>query len=178
VLGASGTVDGRKVTDKSDTHETSRNLQASTSTCPGCGLVLPAFDGPTHAYIGANASCWALFGELLLRRPGTLATDAYAVQHSGIPERRAIQSVGVHLIGLCLQLEHAANAERHAELLRRVLAQKPNFEWLEPPSPNGSITVVDVLGHDHSVEAWAHDVWQAWATHHPTVRAWLAAALG
>jgi uncharacterized protein DUF5946 len=54
-----------------------------------------------HPYIGAAAACWALFGELSARRSeepasiARLATDTYAVQHPGVPERRAIQSVGL-----------------------------------------------------------------------------------
>jgi len=82
--------------------------------CPGCGLLLPAADGPTHSYIGASAACWALYGQVLAIEAGTyrqpawhrLTVDAYAVQHPGIPERRSIQSVCVHLISLCLMLEH------------------------------------------------------------------------
>jgi len=51
-------------------------------------LELPV-DGPTHAHIGATASCWALYGEVLAREfenPDLfaihqLAVDACAVQH-------------------------------------------------------------------------------------------------
>ena len=32
------------------------------------------------------------------------------VQHPGVPERRAIQSVGVHLVGLCIVLNHSVFA--------------------------------------------------------------------
>ena len=30
------------------------------SPCPGCGVLFPHFEGPTHAYVGASAGCWAL----------------------------------------------------------------------------------------------------------------------
>ena len=83
------------------------------SACPGCGLDLPEHDGPTHAYIGASPACWALYGELLAREYGELryppshrlTVDVYAIQHPGGGERRAIQSVAVHLMALCLVLE-------------------------------------------------------------------------
>ena len=41
-----------------------------------------------------------------LRNPDIhrLSVDTYAVQHPGVPERRSIQSVAVHLMCLCLVL--------------------------------------------------------------------------
>jgi hypothetical protein len=32
--------------------------------------------------------------------------------------------------------------------------------------------------HTAAVEAWARDVWDAWAEHHATVRGWLDGGLG
>lgn len=80
------------------------------SACPGCGLVLPAHDGPRHAYIGASAACWALYGRALerayndpsCREVPQLVVDSYACQHPGEAGRRAAQSVGIHLMTLCL----------------------------------------------------------------------------
>ena len=54
--------------------------------CPDCHALVPDMDGPTHAYIGANAGCWAAWGHLQARAyadPGLaavmpLAVDAYA----------------------------------------------------------------------------------------------------
>jgi hypothetical protein len=162
-------------------------MNEPTSACPGCGLELPDRDGPTHAYIGASPACWALYGELLAREYGELryppshriTVDVYAVQHPGRPERRAIQSVAVHLIALCLVLERGVATVKVRELMNRVLARKPNLEWLEPPEPNGTVTVNDVLAsrdlaeHAASVEGWARDVWEAWTPHHDRVRGWL-----
>jgi hypothetical protein len=156
------------------------------SRCPGCGLVLPERAGPAHAYIGASPECWALYGELLAReysdrdyaRVHQLTVDTYAVQHPGVPERRAIQSVGLHLVTLCLVLEDGADPREGPNVHAR-LARRAPFDWLEPPSPNGRITVADVLEastpseHEQLVEAWARDVWAAWAPHHATVRGWL-----
>ena len=158
--------------------------------CPGCGLDLPASDGPAHAYIGASASCWALYGQLLAREfadPARFAVhqltvDAYAVQHPGVPERRTKQSVGLHLLTLCLVLERGADPADGPRLHQR-FAERPDWAWLDPPRPNGTLTVENVLEaatvaeHHARVRAWAADVWAAWEPHHETVRRWLDAAL-
>jgi uncharacterized protein DUF5946 len=135
--------------------------------------VLPVHDGPTHAYIGASPACWALYGELTASGvDGGLVVDTYAVQHPGGGERRAIQSVALHLMSLCLRLERGAAPERHAELLQRILIRPPRVHWLEPPQPNGTITVADLLA-ELDPEDWARDVWAAWEPHHVTVRRWV-----
>jgi hypothetical protein len=36
----------------------------------GCGALLPDVNGPTHPYLGASASCWAVYGEVLAREYG------------------------------------------------------------------------------------------------------------
>jgi hypothetical protein len=54
-----------------------------------------------------------------------------------------------------------------------------DLHWLDPPRPNGTLTVrgpLDAVGRDDhavAVEAWARDVWAAWEPHHETVRGWL-----
>jgi hypothetical protein len=166
-------------------------MSEATSACPGCGLELPAHDGPSHAYLGASPACWALYGELIAREYGELryppshrlTVDVYAVQHPGRAERRAIQSVAVHLIALCLVLERGVATVKVRGLMDRVLARRPPLEWLEPPEPNGTVTVRDVLAsrdlaeHAANVERWARDVWEAWSSHHERVRAWLERGL-
>ena len=160
-----------------------------TEACPGCGLLLPPGDGPTHPYIGASSACWGLFGELLAREYGPLgyplshrlAVDAYAVQHPGRPEPRSIRSVALHLAGLCLVLEQGVEPRRATRAIRDLLARKPAFAWLEPPRPNGTVTVRDVLSaadfdeHRRRVEQCARDVWEAWSGHHEVVRRWIEA---
>ncbi|MEA2437498.1 MAG: hypothetical protein QOF65_2054 [Thermoleophilaceae bacterium] len=153
--------------------------------CPGCGAVLPEIEGPTHDYIGASAACWARYGELLVREFGELrnpeihrlSVDTYAVQHPGIPERRAIQSVAVHLMGLSLVLERGWPPHRATAHLGR-LVQRARPDWLEPPRPNGTLTVEHPLtdtaqNHADRVREWAENVWQAWSPHHARVNAWL-----
>ena len=161
----------------------------STSVCPGCGLVLPIHTGPTHAYMGASPACWKLYGQAstLSWGPGEglpllrLVTNAYGAQHPGTRQVRSVQSVAVHLMGLCKILERSTQAQylplrgRAHEPVRTTL----DLHWLEPPRPNGTLNVrgpIDATGreeHAASVEAWARDVWAAWAPHHETVRAWL-----
>jgi hypothetical protein len=83
-----------------------------TSACPGCGLVLPVHAGPTHAYMGASPACWRLYGQASTLSWGSaddlplprLVADAYGAQHPGRRQVRAVQSVAVHLMGLCLIL--------------------------------------------------------------------------
>ena len=159
--------------------------------CPGCGVVLPEYNGPTHPYIGANAACWALYGELLAHEYAELGypechrltVDAYAVQHPGRRERRSIQSVGTHLSGLYLVLERGCDGPAATALKNQVVAAKPGFVWLNPPRPEEALTVQDVIemrnemSHCDAVEAWARSVWDAWQLHHQTVRDWVEGAL-
>ena len=157
-----------------------------TRTCPGCALVLPRADGPAHPYFGASPECWALFGAYLVAGGGEAATDVYAVQHPGSAERRAVQSVGAHLMWLCLLLERGARAEAQPAAragaqpaaLRRILAARPGFVHLPPPEPNGGVTVADVLAGRRTSRAWALDVWEAWRPHHAQVRHWVDAVFG
>jgi hypothetical protein len=165
--------------------------QPGTSACPGCGLVQPEHSGPAHPYIGASPACWALYGRLMAREFSDLAlfrvhqmsTDTYAVQHPGSPERRSIQSVALHLMTLCLVVERGADPLDGSRLHNR-MAGRRDFHWLEPPQPNGSITVADVLQakgpaeHRRVVAAWARDVWDAWSPHRQTVLGWIERSLG
>lgn len=167
------------------------------SPCPGCRLVLPERDGPAHPYIGASPACWALYGGLLAREyedpayfaAHRLSTDCYAVQHPGEPGRRSTQSVCVHLVAICLAVERDTDPRHVARVMPRLTRRGGTanaFEprWLEPPRPNGTITVRGVLvagspdEHARLVRAWAEDLWRAWEAHHDTVHAWADAAGG
>jgi hypothetical protein len=118
---------------------------AEETTCPGCGVVLPAGPGlPQHPYIGASPECWAKFGELLAREyehPAyfhvhQVTVDAYAVQHSGKPERRTIQSVALHLMTLAMVLEDGLDP-RQGPWLHKRMVRAEGFERLQPPSNGG-----------------------------------------
>jgi len=156
------------------------------SACRGCGCLLPATDGPTHPYILSSPGCWGAYGEVSARtysdpqRQVTLQVevDAYAVQHPGEPNRRAAQSVGIHLMTLCLVIEQGADP-REGPRLHRQMVERPVFRWLDPPPDRGDVTVLDVhattdaAGHVAAVHDWGRSAWDAWAIHHPTVRTWL-----
>ena len=160
-----------------------RHLEA----CPGCGLDLPHSDGPTHPYIGASAACWALYGHVLNRAYGEpacrevlqLVVDAYACQHPGEPGRRSAQSVGIHLMTLCMVIEDGADPRDGPKLHRRMVT-RPSFTWLPPPPDRGEVTVravvdtTDAAAYVGAVHRWARAVWGAWDPHHGTVRAWIA----
>lgn len=152
--------------------------------------MLPPATGPTHAYIGSSPGCWALFSEVtatgaVATVPGQLVVDTYAVQHPGVPERRAIQSVCAHLVSLCAALERGWPAHRGPDLLRRALARQDAWEWrwLDPPLPVGTLTVHDVMRVDgpartERVRAWSVDVWAAYGVHHALVRSWVDQLVG
>ena len=159
--------------------------------CPGCGLVAPATSGPVHPYVASSAACWAIYGGVLAReyedreygRLHQVTVDAYAVQHPGVPERRTIQSVAIHLITLCLFFEQRLDPKAGPALHKR-LADHSSFQWLKPPSPNGTMTIAEVARasdadeHLRLVDMWARDIWTAWRFHHATVRTWIATKLG
>lgn len=156
---------------------------ADLETCPDCGLTLPAGSGEVHPYLGASASCWALYGEVLAReyadprymKVHRLTVDAYAAQHPGKPERRSIQSVWVHLAGLYLTLERGLRPDFVRRVMESIIERSDTLSWLEPPVAYGS-TVADVVvagdadGHAELVRRWADDVWAAWRNHQGTVR--------
>jgi len=153
--------------------------------CYGCGALVDDTNGATHEYIGAVAGCWAIFGEILAREFNNpsyfysahrLTVDTYAVQHPGVPNRKSTQSVYVHLAGLYLTLEKNVDVQKTPKIMSSLTQQSESFVWLEPPVPNGTITIVDVVKaesaeeHQEVVKHWAKDVWQAWESYHPKIK--------
>jgi hypothetical protein len=153
--------------------------------CPGYGLDL-AENGTPPPERGASGACFTRYGELLARsysipayRPvHQLVVDAYIAQHPAGTTHREIQSVAVCLMTLCLFIEEGVDPQEGPALHKRMATQR--FHWLEPPVLSGLRTVEDVLvagnatDHERLVWAWSRDVWQAWAPHHATIRAWNA----
>ena len=155
--------------------------------CPGCGSTVPEVEEMRRRpYVGSAPGCFLLYSEVLSREYGDirytpahqLTVDAYAVQHPGVPERRAAQSVAIHLVGLCLTLERDRAPLELPRLRQRLAAPKRVFPWLLPPPSLGDITVLDVhvaetpAAHRAAVGRWARSAWDAWVPHHPQVRAW------
>ena len=161
-------------------------MSDAAECCVGCGATVPRSDGPTHEYIGASPGCWSIFGEVTSRDYSEfsaapvhqLVVDSYAAQHPGTPSRRSVQSVAVHLISLCVQLEYGAPPARAREAIIAALAIAYRFVWLDPPARADALTILDVRGarnlheHEKRVRAWAASVWRAWSPHHPAVHAW------
>jgi hypothetical protein len=135
----------------------------------------------------SSPGCWARYGELLARAYAhpeymavhQLSVDTYAVQHPGKPSRQSIQSVALHLLSLHAVLEQSMTRHEAASFLK-ACADKGRFTWLEPPAAHHQITVLHPLratsaaDHATAVLQWANAAWQAWASHHPQVRAWAA----
>jgi hypothetical protein len=153
--------------------------------CLGCGALVPDIDGPAHEYMLSAPGCWSLFNQVAvlqfeigsfdLRR---MAVDAYAVQHPGTTDRRAIQSVAVHLISLYFVLERGLTPTEATDKMRVALTDKSRFVWLASPQSMGEITVVDVVNvtdpieHEVMVKRWARSAWEAWSAHHDQIRKW------
>lgn len=142
--------------------------------------------GTTHPYMLSVAGCWARYGEILaqeysdpaLRTTHRLSVDAYAAQHPGAGDRRAIQSVGLHLARLMVQLDNPLPPRETNEVMLGLSKAKSSIPFLEPPS-YFAITVADVpLNasvdiHIAAVQAWAAETWAAWSNHHEFVRLWV-----
>jgi len=151
--------------------------------CPDCRALVPDVDGPTHAYLGGDAGCWATWGELQARdyvdlaaaAVMPLAIDAYAAQHPGLEGRRQAQSAWVHLVSLCATLERGLSPADGIRLKHEMLRDHPTFPWLEPPADPGPVTVLDAAATNAEelgtvVQRWATSVWGAWAEHHRAIR--------
>lgn len=156
------------------------------SRCVGCGSVLKRLDGPTHKYMASSPACFALFNKLLaceysdisLRRTHRLTVDAFAVQHPGQgQQRKEIQSVGLHLARLHLQLEHLRPPEQANDIMLGLGKHKETLIYLEPPK-EFAMTVADVADfagtplHARKVTEWAQSAWDAWSAHHDYIRRW------
>ncbi|MGH8372953.1 MAG: DUF5946 family protein [Gammaproteobacteria bacterium] len=160
--------------------------------CQGCGGLFPDIEGPSHRYMESCPGCWAAFGEVLAREYSDpaymvvhrLSVDTYAAQHPGRPSRQSIQSVGLHLIRLCLLLEQGTDTSHANEAMLAATKIKHTFKWLEPPTSLGSMTVADVVAattvetHVQGVKTWANVVWQAWSPHHATIHNWISGQFG
>lgn len=153
--------------------------------CPGCGVMVPdlAEQRSRNLYVGAAAGCFAAYADLLGRLLGDaslgearmLSVDTYMAQHPGVPGRQSSQSVWVHLVGLCLSLEHGFDGIASARAKARLAAPDARFSWLEPPARSGALTVFDILAVPANelpaaVRGWADSVWLAWESHRGAIR--------
>jgi hypothetical protein len=158
--------------------------------CMWCKGMFPDEEGSTHDYMESTPGCWAAFGRVLAQEyedqryfgVHRLTVDAYAVQHPGLPSRQSIQSVGVHLVRLCLFLERGLTPDKANDAMLLAAKLKAQYHWLEPPASLGTLTVADVEaakgveGHISLVRSWASQMWDVWSPHRATVRSWANAA--
>ena len=135
--------------------------------CPGCGVLFPPFEGPTHRYVGASAACWALFNwAVMMGGPDTsglvaqlripeyparvpahrsalpldaLFGDAYGVQHHGEDSPQAIQSVAVHLLNLYGIISGKTTRPRWP--IGRAIRTRGVFHKLDPPALGSALTI-------------------------------------
>ena len=154
--------------------------------CPDCGGQFPAVDGPTHAYVGGSAGCWAAFGALGGRElqlgilgPDRLSVHAYMAQHPGDRGRRQAQSVGIHLMVLCAVLERSVSVADAVAAMPAWLDGRPDVPWLPAPTEPYAATIqtlpatADRPALESAVRLWAEAVWTGWSAHHGTIRRWL-----
>lgn len=164
---------------------------SQTIKCFSCKGLAPDVDGPTHAYMLSSPGCWKLYCEILAKEytpenydPNiqSITADTYATQHPGKPERRAIQSVNGHLMSLYVVFEKGLRVqEAHAVLIKAVEDKEfqKQFQWLEPPSFDGTLSVSGVIkARDFErvelVRKWGDSVWHAWKRKHYATIAGLA----
>jgi hypothetical protein len=154
--------------------------EPSFELCPGCGLSLPVVEGSTHAYIGASPPCWALFGQVIAREYSGPAymeahqttVDAYAAQHPGRAEPRAVRSVWGHLSSLYLQFERNVPPNAARQVIPLVTSRWEELGWIEPQAGCDAMTIADVVAatdpseHCSIVERWGRSVWNCWSNHH------------
>jgi hypothetical protein len=154
--------------------------------CPDCGGPFLAIDGPTHAYVGGSAGCWAAFGalgarELQLGISGLhrLSVHAYMAQHPGLQGRRQAQSVGIHLMVLADVLERGSTVAEAVAAMPGWLRGRPSWPWLEPPTRAYDATIqglplaAERPELESEVRRWAEAVWAGWTDQHATIRGWL-----
>lgn len=163
-------------------------IPAFKTKCPGCKVVLPFVEGPQHGYMEGSAACFELFNHLLaceysdptLLPTHRLTVDTYAVQHPGAGKsRKQIQSVGLHLARLGLQLDAPKSPTETNEVMLGLGKFKHTIEYMPPPE-QFTITVADVAPfagtrkHSELVRDWAHATWNDWSDHHSYIREWTA----
>ncbi len=162
-------------------------MEHQTQTrCPGCGALLDEVEGPVHRYMDGSPACFMLFNQILaceysdpaLFPTHRLTVDTYAVQHPGqAKSRQQIQSVGLHLARLGLQLDRPIAPKETNDVMLGLGKHKHTLKYLESPA-RFRITAADVAvfagsaDHSDTVKDWARSTWEDWSDHHDYIRAW------
>lgn len=133
----------------------------------------------------SSPACWSAFGEIIAREYSDLSlmavhrltVDAWAVQHPGNGSRAAVQSVGLHLARLMVQLEQGLSGDAANRAMLSFAKRKSSLPAL-PPRSKYRMTVADVVhstGNSHhqaAVRRWARCVWEDWSDQHDFIRQW------
>lgn len=144
-------------------------------------------DGPTHRYMTATPACYKHFTDILaaeysnalLTPAHRMTVDTYGVQHPGGDQRRQIQSVGLHLARLCMQLDTPMPPRETNDVMLGFSARKSTLIQLEPPK-RFTLTAADIAPfaggpkHMGKIREWARATWHDWAPHHAYIRDWIA----
>lgn len=156
----------------------------SEVTCFGCGALVPNIQGPTHKYMLSSPGCWQIYGQILAKEYDPqqynadihrVTVDTYAVTHPGNNERKAIQSVHVHLVSLFCIYEKAMSGTEATYVLRNLAENKKlaaTFVYLDPPSFQQTLHITDVVKaitveeHRQLVHEWGKSVWDVWKGKH------------
>jgi hypothetical protein len=119
---------------------------SGSTTCPGCGLELPASGWLPDPRRNASPECWRLFGEVqgfelrhleLVRDYHQLAVDVYQAQHAP-PEHGGVPPIGVAyaLVGLHLRWTAGRRVWRSAPRTSGWASRtRPGRAWSHPGRP-------------------------------------------
>ncbi|MEO6457262.1 MAG: DUF5946 family protein [Chloroflexia bacterium] len=158
--------------------------EAKKITCFGCGALVPDIEGPIHAYMLSAPGCWRIYGEILAKEytpeyydadSHRISVDAYAVTHPGRKERKAIQSVNIHLIRLYHTFETNLGGEKLLQVIKKAADDETlhkELVWRTPPMFENTLHVTDVLKakdteeHKKIVRSWGESVWKVWKDKH------------
>ena len=154
--------------------------------CTECGAQVPPEFG----------SCDELFMTLLtqlgMSQPqlpegnplARLFVDTFAMQH---PARscKSAKSYAAHITGLCCGVEYGGSQAVYAALQRWLNGPAAAIGIARPTEPRfrGTLTVRYTYDAESDAEFaarvhdWARDVWQAYASQHELVRAWVRKAI-
>lgn len=141
-----------------------------------------------HNYMEGSPSCFEKFTQILaseysdptLLSTHRLSVDTYAVQHPGKARTRPqIQSVGLHLARLGIQLKRSVTPKETNDVMLGLGKHKHTLGYIEPPV-HFAMTAADVAEfsgtrqHSEKVMEWANSTWEDWNEHHEYILNWAA----
>jgi hypothetical protein len=106
--------------------------------------------------------------------------DAWGAQHAQ-PSDKPLR-LFFSLVGLFLKIERGFTGRQVQNAHRELARQKRMSAPLTFPAGNGTMTVIDVMGHppgeerDRAIDQWCESVWNAWRGNRETVQAILIEA--